>query len=81
MTMTPIHPLWFNFNERLWDAYNQCDASLHCPTARQVLQEMALTGAEISRAIGLFNSMGVFCDCELLLNMDTLRPSMAGTKR
>ena len=72
MTLTPIHPLWSTFNERFWDAYNNCDENLSCPTARQVLQDMAFSDAEVDRSIAFFRSLGASCDYDILWNLDTL---------
>ena len=82
MTMTPIHPMWSDFHDRFWDTYETCDSNAHCPTARQVLHELAFTETELNSSLRLFKSLGAHCDCEILLNLDAgVSPSMAGAAR
>ena len=72
MTMTPFHPLWSKFTDRLWDTYTDCDSSAQFPATRRLLQELGYTDADIKSSISLFRTMGAFCDCHLLHNLETL---------
>lgn len=83
-TMTPKHPRWNEFLERLngtegvncrdgekgveWDCSSKSDR----PFATAILSSIG--GIDIPASFEYFNDHGGFCDCEILLNCGDLTP-------
>jgi hypothetical protein len=79
--MTPYHPRWREFCERLegpeginarkvkgkWR--HDCDAKT-LTAARRVLKKMRLSKKRIERSCQYFMENGGYCDCEVLMNVD-----------
>jgi len=84
--MTPNHPNWEEFCERL-DGPEGCDFGLldpdddesltwDCsaktdkPHARRILREMGFSPADIEASCAFFEQHGEYCDCEILFNVE-----------
>lgn len=78
--LTPEHPRWDEFTEKLsgeegcnfrekdgrtiWN----CNGGKDRPFTRKILTEMA--GIDIEATMEYFNSRGGYCDCEILFNVE-----------
>ena len=77
-TMTPTHPRWQEFHDRLegpegcnfhevngkvqWD----CIAEKERPHSRRILAAM---GVDVEQSLAYFDQHGGYCDCEVLFNV------------
>ncbi len=65
--MSPGHPLWDEFVERLDKVADECDSTENKPLARAILESMP--DIEIEDSFAFFEEYGGYCDCEILLNI------------
>jgi hypothetical protein len=65
--MTPNHPLWDEFIERLDAVADRCDSTSNKPLARAILETMP--DIDIDASFAFFEKYGGYCDCEILLNV------------
>jgi len=78
--MTPEHPRWDEFADALSAAINAqnepgvSDCKHTFDSTRQVLAEMGVD-VNVEATIKYFELKGGFCDCEVLLNLDTNEPT------
>jgi len=69
--MTPEHPLWNDFYERLIEACERnCDADIRCPAAQRILKRLGFSDSECEMSVEHFHSKGGYSDLEVLLNVD-----------
>lgn len=74
--MTPKHPRWNDFLQKLQDACKVrdsegrvgwvCDGTTK--NARRVLESMARI--DVEKSLAYFQDFGGFCDCEIVYNVD-----------
>jgi|HubBroStandDraft_3_1064219.scaffolds.fasta_scaffold1710055_1 hypothetical protein len=66
--MTPEHPRWDEFCSEL-DHSIACDQCYdECAGAREILTKYAV---DIDASVEYFREHGGFCDCEILMNVDS----------
>ena len=71
--MTPAHPLWNDFIERLNEALSDGDKNL-CTgdeskiVATQILK--SIPGIDVKKSLEFFDENGGFCDCGIFGNVD-----------
>lgn len=87
-SITPDHPRWLEFIDRLagaggcnfhlgvpFDARSfewTCDCSEDCPLSRRILSEMGFTNHQVADSISHFHELGGWCDCEVVFNVDPM---------
>jgi hypothetical protein len=74
VTMTPHHPRWDEFCERLAgpeNGANAIDACAHDHTAAiATLFAMGFSEDDVTASLDYFTAHGGHCDCEILFNLD-----------
>lgn len=65
--MSPDHPLWDDFIERLDAVADLCDSTSDKPLARAILE--TIPDIDIEATFAFFEDYGGYCDCEILLNV------------
>lgn len=75
--MTPKHPRWREFIEKLQEACKgrdsegkigwYCDGTIK--NARRVLESM--DRIDVEKSLAYFRELGGFCDCEIVFNVDS----------
>jgi hypothetical protein len=81
--MTPVHPRWDEFCDRLegpegcnfkekkpGDAKSvtwKCSSSTARPLAKAILEDM---GMDVKKSLSFFEKHGGYCDCEILFNVE-----------
>ena len=81
--MTPEHPRWAEFREKLagpdgcnWqgppDPSWRCDGTWDRPISREILTNMGFTRVEVDASIAYFEAHGGKCDCTILLNVEAV---------
>ncbi len=82
VVLTPTHPLWKEFCERLegpegcdfrkrdgaGQMYWSCSGGHEQPLARAILETMP--GIDVDGSLALFTAHGGHCDCEILFNVE-----------
>ena len=80
--MTPQHPRWDEFCERLEgpegcdfqkvgaDTRWSCEGGTEKPRATRILTAMGLSAEDVQWSLAYFEELGGFCDCEILFNVD-----------
>jgi hypothetical protein len=63
--MTPDHPKWTEFMNRLWAGRLPCCHNHHM--SRAILADFDV---DIERSIAYLREHGGYCDCEVLFNVD-----------
>lgn len=83
--MTPLHPRWEEFCERLEGPEGcnfqgegpaltwSCGGGTDKTHARRILIAMGLSDEDVEWSLGYFEIRGGFCDCEILFNVDGVR--------
>jgi len=95
--MTPIHPKWDDFLDRLEgpdgcnfrdvvrngkkDSTWDCDNTPNRPIARKHLAALGATSQEIEQSLGFFHAFGGHCDCEIAFNVQDSFESYMGRGR
>jgi hypothetical protein len=79
--MTPEHPRWSEFAERLGgpEGCNWTDDSWRCGGDHRWSREIlgSMTGIDLEASVGYFLEHDGHCDCEVLLNIDVEAPAEA----
>ena len=75
--MTPEHPQWNDFYERLIEELEnegkrqrKNNPEVQCPIARRVLKEMGFNHEVCEASVSYFATKGGYSDLEVLLNVD-----------
>ncbi|MHC4538302.1 MAG: hypothetical protein ACYTEK_06530 [Planctomycetota bacterium] len=72
--MCPQHPNWNAFYQRLGMLVTEhgCDNAIERPQGKAALAEMGFDDPGIEASLRYFDGEGVYCDCEILMNVGAI---------
>lgn len=71
--MTVDYSRWEEFTIRLFETLrlNDCSHGRKCELARKILTAMGASARDITESLVYFSENGGYCDCEILLNVES----------